>query len=189
MSNPTIPEALTRILAEITEATTLAVQRTTPLQAAIELAETSPRIFVHGAGRSGLALQMMAMRLMHLGLEVHVVGEVTAPAIGEGDLLISASGSGSTPSVVRAAETAKTVAAHVLAITTDPDAPLAHLAEATLVIPAAAKADRSQVSSSQYAGSLFEQSVLVLGDALFDVLWHRSGSSADELWPRHANLE
>ncbi|MFP5367432.1 MAG: hypothetical protein ACLGIS_11380, partial [Actinomycetes bacterium] len=37
------------------------------------------RIFVTGAGRSGLVLKMAAMRLMHLGLTVHVVGEVYNP--------------------------------------------------------------------------------------------------------------
>src|ERR1700734_1021041 len=52
------------------------------------------RLFVMGAGRTGLALKMAAMRLMHLGLEVHVAGEVTCPAIGRGDLLLVASGSG-----------------------------------------------------------------------------------------------
>ena len=54
------------------------------------------RIFVTGAGRSGLVLKMAAMRLMHLGLTVHVVGEITAPAIRSGDLLLAASGSGTT---------------------------------------------------------------------------------------------
>ena len=51
------------------------------------------------------------------------------------------------------------------------------------------KLDRTGQSSAQYAGSLFEQLVVLLGDALFDVLWRRSGKSADELWPRHANIE
>jgi hypothetical protein len=52
------------------------------------------RVFVVGAGRTGLALKMAAMRLMHLGLVVHVAGEVTSPAIGRCDLLLVASGSG-----------------------------------------------------------------------------------------------
>ena len=48
------------------------------------------RVFVTGAGRRRRALKMAAMRLMHLGLTVHVAGEVTAPAIGPGDLLTDA---------------------------------------------------------------------------------------------------
>jgi len=46
------------------------------------------RVFVAGAGRSGLVLRMAAMRLMHLGLDVHVAGDTTTPAITSGDLLL-----------------------------------------------------------------------------------------------------
>jgi 6-phospho-3-hexuloisomerase len=147
------------------------------------------RIFVHGAGRSGLALRMTAMRLMHLGLTVHVVGEVTTPAIGKGDVLLTASGSGTTPGILRAAETARSVGAAVAVITTAAASPLAAVADQVIVIPGAAKLDRSGTVSVQYAGSLFEQTLVVLGDALFHALWQASGASADELWPRHANLE
>ncbi|GAA1001942.1 6-phospho-3-hexuloisomerase [Subtercola frigoramans] len=161
----------------------------TPLERVADLIEGSSRVFVLGAGRSGLALQMTAMRLMHLGLEVHVVGEVTAPAIGANDLLLTASGSGATGGIVRAANVAVVAGAQVAVITTADDSPLAQYASAVIVVPAAAKLDRTGSASAQYAGSLFEQAVVVLGDALFDSLWKRSGQSADELWPRHANIE
>nr|WP_206527925.1 6-phospho-3-hexuloisomerase [Microbacterium amylolyticum] len=147
------------------------------------------RVFLMGAGRSGIALRMTAMRLMHLGLVVHVVGETTTPAIGAGDLLIVASGSGTTGSVVRAATTAHAVGATVCAITTASDSPLVAVARVVVQVPAAAKLDRSEQASAQYAGSLFEQAVVVIGDALFDALWRAGQQSADELWPRHANLE
>jgi 6-phospho-3-hexuloisomerase len=161
----------------------------TALAAFAELIAEAPRIFVLGAGRSGLALRMTAMRLMHLGLDVHVVGEVTAPAIVAGDLLLTASGSGTTGGIVRAAQTSVSLGARVAAITVDSESPLAKLADVTIVVPAAGKLDRSGSASAQYAGSLFEQSVVLIGDALFDTLWQRSGKSADELWPRHANIE
>jgi len=154
-----------------------------------DLVSAAERVFVHGAGRSGLALRMTAMRLMHLGLVVHVVGEVTTPAIGAGDVLLTASGSGTTGGIVRAAEAATAAGARVAVLTTAADSPLARLATASIVLPAAEKQDRSGDASAQYAGSLFEQAVGLLGDALFHALWQRSGQSADELWPRHANLE
>lgn len=182
--------SLGRIRAEIDAAVARVVNESAfALGSIADLVSGAPRIFVLGAGRSGLALRMTAMRLMHLGLEVHVVGEVTSPAIGRGDLLLTASGSGTTGSLVRAAETARSVRARVAVITTAPDSPLAALADATVVVPAADKLDRSQSASAQYAGSLFEQVVVLIGDALFHALWRRSGQSADELWPRHANLE
>ena len=55
--------------------------------------------------------------------------------------------------------------------------------------PAATKTDRSGTASAQYAGGLFEQAVALVGDAVFHALWARGGQSADDLWPRHANLE
>ena len=147
------------------------------------------RVFVHGAGRSGLALKMTAMRLMHLGLTVHVVGDVTTPAITSGDVLLTASGSGTTGGVVRAAQSAVDAGASVAAITTATESPLAKLAAHVLVLPAADKLDRSGSASAQYAGGLFEQAVVLVGDALFHSLWKQSGATADDIWPRHANLE
>jgi 6-phospho-3-hexuloisomerase len=175
------------ILNELTD--TLAQVSEVQANAAVDAILTAPRIFVTGAGRSGLALKMAAMRLMHLGLTVHVAGEITTPAIAAGDLLIAASGSGTTAGIVLAAVTASKAGANVLAITTAPESPLATIARAVLVIPAATKQDTSATKSQQYAGALFEQSVLLLTDALFQSMWHQRGETAAQLWKRHANLE
>ncbi|MGW4290973.1 6-phospho-3-hexuloisomerase [Streptomyces sp. NPDC004673] len=147
------------------------------------------RVFVLGQGRSGIALRALAMRLMHLGLRVHVIGEATSPAIAAGDLLLTASGSGTTPSVLAAARSAVDAGAAVAAVTAAPHSPLASLTPTVLVIPAAAKRDRSGETSAQYAGSLFEQALWLTGDALFHALWQGSGLTAEELWSRHSNLE
>jgi 6-phospho-3-hexuloisomerase len=157
--------------------------------AVADLLRDAPRIFVLGAGRSGLALRMTAMRLMHLGHAVHVVGDATTPAIATGDVLLVASGSGTTAGIVRAAETAAHVGARVAVITAAPASPLVDLADAVLLIPAQTKQDHSATASAQYSGSLFEQTVVLVGDALFHTLWQASGRSAEQLWPRHANLE
>ncbi|KTR09801.1 6-phospho-3-hexuloisomerase [Curtobacterium luteum] len=190
MPTTTVADALGTIGSELQD--TLVALRSAdpvPFERALTLLAEADRVFVHGAGRSGLALRMTAMRLMHLGLDVHVVGEVTTPAIREADVLIVASGSGTTGGIVQAARTAAGVGARVLAVSTTDDAPLSEVADTTLVVPAATKTDRSGTASAQYAGSLFEQAVALLGDALFHALWQRSGHSADDLWPRHANLE
>ncbi|MFG6477234.1 6-phospho-3-hexuloisomerase [Microbacterium sp. P06] len=159
------------------------------LAAMVDAIAAADRVFVFGAGRSGLALRMTAMRLMHLGKTVFVVGDTTTPAIETGDLLLTASGSGTTASIVRAATTTREVGGTVVAITTAPDSPLAAAADVAVIAPAADKLDRSGAASVQYAGGLFEQIVVLLGDSLFHVLWQRSGQSADDMWPRHANLE
>ncbi|RYY09415.1 MAG: 6-phospho-3-hexuloisomerase [Alphaproteobacteria bacterium] len=189
-TEPTVSQSLTLILDEVHQLLNrLQAEQPTALeQVAAALSEAST-VFVHGAGRSGVAVRALAMRLMHLGLTVHVVGETTTPAIAEGDVLLAVSGSGTTVSVVRSAETAVSVGARVVAVTNEASSPLAQAASLTLLVGAASKTDRSGTASAQYAGSLFEQSVLLIGDALFHTVWQRSGQSAEALWPRHANLE
>ena len=147
------------------------------------------RIFVTGAGRSGLVLKMAAMRLMHLGLTVHVVGEITAPAIRSGDLLLAASGSGTTAGVVKAAETAAAQGARIAAYTTNAGSPLAKAASAVVIIPAAQKTDHGSNLSRQYSGSLFEQVLFATTEAVFQGLWDEDAATPEELWQRHANLE
>jgi 6-phospho-3-hexuloisomerase len=158
-------------------------------EAIIPLVQQADRVFVVGAGRTGLALKASAMRLMHLGLTVFVVGETTTPAIKTGDLLIAGSGSGTTSSIVKAAEKAVAAGANVVALSTTPTSPLAALATHVVVLPAAQKQDHGGDISKQYAGSLFEQGVLLLLDAIFQTLWTLDGTPAEELWKRHANLE
>ncbi|WP_461190463.1 6-phospho-3-hexuloisomerase [Arthrobacter sp. Z4-13] len=147
------------------------------------------RVFVTGAGRSGLVLKMAAMRLMHLGLTVHVVGETTAPAIRAGDLLLAASGSGTTAGVVKAAETAAAQGARVAAYTTSKGSPLAAVAAAVVLIPAAQKTDHGSAVTRQYSGSLFEQVLLATTEAVFQSLWDEDSTAPEDLWLRHANLE
>jgi 6-phospho-3-hexuloisomerase len=156
------------------------------LTAQIGLAD---RIFVAGAGRSGLVLRMAAMRLMHLGLTVHVAGDTTTPAISSGDLLLVASGSGTTSGVVKAAETAARAGACVAALTTNQESPLAGLSDALVIIPAAQKTDHGSSLSRQYSGSLFEQVLFLATESVFQTLWDNADEPAEQLWLRHANIE
>jgi 6-phospho-3-hexuloisomerase len=147
------------------------------------------RIFVAGAGRSGLVLRMAAMRLMHLGLTVHVAGDTTTPAISSGDLLLVASGSGTTSGIVMAAETAARAGARIAAFTTNQGSPLAGLVDALVIIPAAQKTDHGSSVSRQYSGSLFEQVLFLATESVFQTLWDNADEPAEQLWLRHANLE
>lgn len=146
-------------------------------------------IFVVAAGRSGLAIRSAAMRLMHFGFTVYVVGETTTPAIKEGDLLITASGSGTTSSIVIAAKKAVAAEAKVVTFSTTNDSPLANNSDLLMIIPAAQKQDHGKSISKQYSGSLFEQALLLMTDAIFQTLWDEQGTPAKELWKKHANLE
>jgi 6-phospho-3-hexuloisomerase len=143
----------------------------------------SPIVYLDAQGRSGLMSRAVAMRLMHLGMTTHVVGETLTPAIGAGDLLIAVSASGATPSTVEHARVARAVGATVAAITTGAETPLARIADMIVVLPA-----RTVIPTSQHAGSLFEQSLLVVGDALCGALQRIRERTDDQLATLHANL-
>jgi 6-phospho-3-hexuloisomerase len=162
------------------------------LTRAAELMESSPRIFVAGAGRSGLCMRALGMRLMHLGKTVYVVGETITPSIAATDLLILGSGSGRTTGLLAMAERARSQGAKILLFTTDATSPLAELTNYRVVIPAPSLKTAEGISglvSVQPMGTLFEQSMLILCDSLILKLMQRTGISAAQMLERHANLE
>lgn len=65
------------------------------------------RIVLHGVGREGLMMRAFTMRLYHLGLNAHCLGDMTCPPIGEGDLFVASAGPGSFSSVDALIITAK----------------------------------------------------------------------------------
>jgi 6-phospho-3-hexuloisomerase len=147
------------------------------------------RIFVIGEGRSGLAIRMTAMRLMHLGCQVYVVGETTTPSIQSTDLLIACSGSGSTETVRAIAAKAKAIGAYLVGVTADKQSSLGQLVDLPIELAAATKQDFDNVQSQQFAGSLFEQSTLLFFDALFYVMSRKLNKNERTLLALHANLE
>ena len=147
------------------------------------------RIFVIGEGRSGLAIRMAAMRLMHLGCQVYVVGETTTPSIRATDLLIACSGSGSTETVCAIAAKAKVIGAYLVGVTVNKQSLLGQLADLAIELVAATKQDFNNGVSQQFAGSLFEQSTLLFFDALFYVLSQMLNKNTQLLLALHTNLE
>ncbi|WP_353135759.1 6-phospho-3-hexuloisomerase [Pseudopedobacter sp.] len=155
----------------------------------LEYIKAADRVFVKGVGRSGLALSGFAMRLIHLGFKASIVGEITAPAIFGGDLLIVASGSGTTQSVVKAAQKAKSEGAKVVCFTTDSNTEITKVSDQAILLPASSKYDYGEEVSKQYAGTLFEQALSLVCDATFHTLWKESQQEPQIMFKRHANLE
>lgn len=162
------------------------------LAQALALIESAPRIFVAGAGRSGLCMRALGMRLTHLGKTVYVVGETTTPGIAAKNLLILGSGSGRTASLLVMARQARNQEAKVLLFTSDATSPMAELADQLVLIPVPSlgmnEGERDHMSI-QPMGTLFEQSLLILCDSLILELMRQSGVSAAQMLERHANLE
>ena len=147
------------------------------------------KIMLNGGGRSGLMARAFAMRLVQLGLDVQIVGDFTATAIGEGDLLISLSASGGTPAVCAAQRKAASLGADTVAITGNADSELAKSCARIVLISGVDSKESFGVSSKQPMGSLFEQSVLLLADAIVMLLMEKTGQSGSNMKARHANLE
>jgi len=149
------------------------------------------RIFVDAQGRSGLIARCLAMRLGHLGLTVHMVGDATTPKAEGGDLLLVCTGSGETPTVIGHLQIARKAGIKTAVITACPDSPAAQAADVMIHLPAPTpKGTPSMTQASiQPMGSLFEQSLLMLADAMIVLLADRLGQSFEQMWQRHANLE
>lgn len=175
-------------------ADTLATVPDDALDAALALlrampGHAAPRVFVVGEGRSGQVMRMFAVRLMHLGLSAHVIGETVTPGIATGDVLVACSGSGTTAATCLFAESAAALGARVIALTAQPLSRLAACAEIVVPIPAPDKSRNDANGSRQYGASLFEQAALIVCDALVYELQLASGATHAELWRRHANME
>jgi len=158
------------------------------------------KILVMGAGRSGLVGRAFAMRLMHLGYNVYVLGDTIVPSIGKDDIVIAISGSGRTKLIVTAAEAAKKVGAKVIAITSYPNSPLGKLADIVVEIPGRTKIADTELDyfARQILGiheplaplgTLFEDATLAFLDGVTVELMNRLGKTEDELRARHANIE
>jgi len=163
------------------------------------LASTDRRILVLGAGRSGLIGRAFAMRLMHLGFKVYVIGETITPSVGKGDLIVALSGSGTTKLVTTAAEIGKNVGAKIIAITSYPDSDLAKLADHIVMIKGRTKvADEKDYFLRQLMGehepmaplgTVFEISLMTFLDGVVVELMQRLGLTESELQKRHATIE
>jgi len=143
-----------------------------------------PRIFVYGAGRSGLMLKAFAMRLSQAGRVVYAVGETVTPAIEKNDLLVLASASGNTASVCRYARIAKDAGADLLILTASPQSELTGIAEKTDVWFRTPTKDDG-INSASLMGTLFEQAVLLFCDQVILCL----NEDTAEMRKRHTNLE
>jgi 6-phospho-3-hexuloisomerase len=154
-----------------------------PLAALVDRLLVTRRVFVAGQGRSGLVAGAFAVRLGHLGWEVHVAGEASCPAIREDDLLLAVSASGDTAITLLQADRALAAGAAVAAISRTAASPLLERAAPAVHLPA------GEVGSAQHAGSLFEQGVLLLLDAVALALQDTLGLPDAELSARHDRLQ
>jgi len=148
------------------------------------------RIALHGVGREGLMMRALAMRLFHLGLDAHVVGDMTTPPLGPGDLLIVSAGPGEFATVAALVGVAREAGGRTACVTAQPQGRVPAACDLVLVLPAQTMADdRGGAASVLPMGSLYEGVQYVVFELLVLALRDRIGETAESMRARHTNLE
>lgn len=148
------------------------------------------RIACYGVGREGLMMKALCMRLMHLGLDAHMVGDMTTPPVGTGDLLIASAGPGVFSTVMALLTVAREAGARTMVVTAQPTGPAPAIADVVIALPAQTMAnDRGGPASLLPMGSLYEAAQLVFFDLISILLREKTGQSPDQMRARHTNLE
>lgn len=148
------------------------------------------QIICYGVGREGLMMRALAMRLYHLGLAAHLVGDMSCPPAGPGDLLMVSAGPGGFSTVDGLIGVAKTAGARVACITAQPGGSAAQRADRVFHIPAQTMAnDQTGATSVLPMGSLFEGAQYLAFELLILALRDHLGVAPDAMRARHTNLE
>ncbi|WP_226527152.1 6-phospho-3-hexuloisomerase [Metabacillus niabensis] len=162
----------------------------TDIQVFIKEIIKARKIFLFGLGRERLMLQAFAMRLMHLGLDVHVVGDVTAQRIQKNDLFITSSGTGYLSTVEALLKIVKQEFARVVFITASDESPLLQYIDHVVQIDAQTmKVDIQNRTSPQPMGAVFEQAQLLLFELIIVRLKEELSVSEEKMEVYHTNLE
>lgn len=168
-------------------------------QEAVKNIIQAQKVFIFGAGRSGLVAKSFAMRLVHLGKEVYFVGDTITPAISPNDVLLVVSGSGETSSVLNVVKAAKSQKTKVIAITSNEKSSIGKFSSVIIKMKTKieeAKTDnylaRQLVKKKKKLmpmGTLFELSVMIYFDSIIPVLMSELGISEKYMKGKHTNLE
>jgi len=150
------------------------------------LLDSAKRIFIAGAGRSKLVGNFFAMRLVHGGYDVSVVGEIVTPSIKDGDLLIIISGSGETEQLIAFTKSAKKIGAKIVLISAKSESTIGDMADAVFQI---GRSEQYGKVVGMPMGTVFELSTLLFLEATISHVIHEKGIPEEIMRERHANLE
>jgi len=157
----------------------------------LDLIQGARKIALYGGGREGLMIRALAMRLFHLGYEVSVAGDMTAPFLTTGDLLILSVGPGYVSTIDALRSVAQRDGATVVCLTAQPDGKTARAADKIVYLPAQTMADDSESKATSVLpmGSLYELVLFVFNEIVVLELLKRTGKTFGEARDRHTNLE
>lgn len=158
--------------------------------ALVDVLLEADKVFIVGVGRVKLSLAAFSKRLVHLGIDAHVVGDINEPAMKKDDVLIVGSGSGESLVPVAIAKKAKSLGGKIVHIGSNKNSSLAPITDLMIRIPVQTKLYlEDEIPSVQPMSSLFEQCVFLLGDCVAMMIMDRKKFEIKKLWEFHANLE
>ena len=150
----------------------------------------SRRILCYGVGREGLMMRALAMRLYHLGCDAHVVGDMSAPPVGAGDLLLVSAGPGHFSTVAALIGVARHDGARTACFTAQPEGAAPRACDLVLTIPAQTMADdQTSAPSLLPMGSLYEGAQYLTFELLVLALRTALDANPAAMRARHTNLE
>ena len=157
----------------------------------VRIIAAAHRIALYGVGREGLMMRALAMRLYHLGLDAHMVGDMSCPPLGPGDLLIVSAGPGDFSTVAGLVGVAHGAGAATACVTARPNAPVPLACDHVLTIPAQTMADDQTPAPASVLpmGSLFEGAQYLVFEILILQLRGHIGATPAAMRARHTNLE
>lgn len=157
---------------------------------AVKMIAEAKTVVVFGGGRERLQIMGFAMRLFHLGRSVAVVGDMTTPAIGKGDLFVVTCGPGEISTALALLDVARKAGASILLVTAQPKGRAAAFADFVLVVPAQTMADdRGPQASILPMGSLYEGALFVLFEVMILKLRALVDVDPEVMRANHTNLE
>jgi 6-phospho-3-hexuloisomerase len=160
------------------------------VDAAVKEIAAARRVALYACGRERLQIMGFCMRLFHMGFDVAMVGDMTTPPVGKGDLFFAVCGPGYVSTTSALLGVAEQAGARSLVVTAQTDGKTVKMASSVLHLPAQTMAnDQAARASVLPMGSLFEGALFVLFEVMVLKLMALKSITYADMRARHTNLE
>lgn len=161
----------------------------------VELLVNCNKIIGYSAGRMGFGLKAFLMRLNHLGIPAYWFGDNYVPPMGENDLFICCSNSGTTASVANIVDIFnKKAGGFVVSFVGNEDSYIAQHSNMSIKFKTCngglnSADDDSKINSIQPMTTLTEQAMFIMFDIIVMKIIDRLGIDIKDTKKYHSNIE
>lgn len=181
-----VQDELTQVLSSIDE---------NKLNEFVELLTKGGKVMGYSAGRMGFGLKAFLMRLNHLGIPAYWFGDNYVPPMGENDIFICCSNSGTTKSVANIAEIFRNKAnGYIVSFVGNENSTIANLSDIVVKFKTCngglnSADDDTKINSKQPMTTLTEQAMFILFDVIVMMLIEKNAINIKETKKYHSNIE